>query len=153
MTKPFSPESSAKAREQSELQREHYTKKHADDGWWVDLAREAGVTLPMYYVRPSDAGVKGLLRRLKVDWNSYIEAYGWETTADFEKLNPKFSMRPLSGLILELWDEKRRTVDACQAAADLRGLKVGDAAPKEPKYPRGTSKSRRAPLEVKNAGS
>jgi hypothetical protein len=148
MTKPFSAETSAKAREQSDLQRSHYTRKHADDDYWVDLARDAGVNLPMYYVRPSDAGVKGLLRKLKVDWNSYVEAYGWATAAEFEELNPKFSMRPLAGLILELWDEKRRSREACQAAADLRGLQVGNAQPKEPKYPRGVAKIRRAPLKV-----
>jgi hypothetical protein len=148
MTKPFTPESSAKAREQSELQRELYIRKHADDDYWVDLARDANINLPMYYVRPSDAGVKGLLRRLKVDWNSYIEAYGWQTAEEFEKLNPRYSMRPLAGLILELWDEKRRLRDACKAAADIRGLQVGAAQPKEPKYPRGVSKVRRKPLQV-----
>ena len=72
MTRPFDPESSAKAREKSELQREHYIRKHADDDYWVDLAKDAGVTLPMYYVRPSDAAVKSLLRKLRVDWLSYV---------------------------------------------------------------------------------
>jgi len=148
MTKPFTSESSAKAREKSELQRELYTRKHADDDYWVDLARDAGVNLPMFYVRPSDAGVKGLLRRLKIDWNTYIEAYGWQTAEEFEKLNPKFSMRPLAGLILELWDEKRRLREACEAAATFRGLQKGAAQPKEPKYPRGVAKTRRKPLQV-----
>ena len=153
MTTPFSPESSAKAREQTDFQRELYTKKHADDAYWVDLAREARITLPMYYVRPSDAAVKGMLRRLKVSWINYIESYGWETTADFERLNPRFSMRPLAGLILELWDEQRRTQANCQAAADLRGMQVGDAKPKDFKYPRGVSKVRRTPLKATDASA
>lgn len=153
MTKPFSPESSAKAREQTDFQRDLYTKKHADDAYWVDLAREARITLPMYYVRPSDAAVKGMLRRLKVSWINYIESYGWETTADFERLNPRFSMRPLAGLILELWDEQRRTQANCQAAADLRGMQVGDAQPKDFKYPRGVSKIRRTPLKAVDASA
>jgi hypothetical protein len=148
MTKPFTPESSAKAREQSEIQRELYIRKHADDDYWVDLARDAGVSLPMFYVRPSDAGVKGLLRRLKIDWNTYIDAYGWQTTAEFEALNPRYSMRPLSGLILELWAEKRRLREACEAATSFRGVQRGDSQPKEPKYPRGVSKVRRKPLQV-----
>jgi len=88
---------------------------------------------------------------LKVSWTNYIESYGWETTADFERLNPKFSMRPLAGLILELWDEQRRSQANCQAAADLRGMQVGDAQPKDFKYPRGVAKTRRASLKAQNA--
>jgi hypothetical protein len=148
MTKPFDSEASAKAREQSEFQRELYIRKHADDDFWVDLARESGINLPMYYVRPSDSGVKGLLRKLKLDWNIYLEAYGWANTAEFEALNPRYSMRALSGLILELWAERQRLRESCVAAADMRGLKVGSAEPKTPKYPRGTSKVRRAPLKT-----
>ena len=148
MTKPFDSEASAKAREQSEFQRELYIRKHADDDFWVDLAREAGVSLPMYYARPSDSGVKGLLRKLKVDWNIYLEAYGWENTAQFEALNPRYSMRALSGLILELWGERQRLRESCAAAADMRGVKVGSSEPKTFKYPRGTAKVRRAPLKT-----
>tara|TARA_R110000822_G_scaffold285625_1_gene406959 strand:- start:47 stop:508 length:462 start_codon:yes stop_codon:yes gene_type:complete len=153
MTVPFSSETSAKAREQTDMQRVIYTKKHADDDYWVDLAREARINLPMYYVRPSDAAVKGLLRRLKVSWIAYLESYGWETTAEFEALNPKFSMRPLAGLILELWDEQRRSQASCQAAANMRGLTVGNAEIKDHKYPRGVSKSKRKPLKEIYVGS
>lgn len=148
MVKPFDPESSAQAREQSAMQRELYIRKHADDDYWVDLAKDAGINLPMYYVRPSDAAVKGLLRRLKIDWNSYLEAYGWEDTASFEKLNPRYSMRALAGLILELWNEKRTSRESCQAAAALRGMTVGSAEPKQLKYPRGVAKVRRTPLKA-----
>jgi hypothetical protein len=148
MTRPFDPESSAKAREQSELQREHYIRKHADDDYWVDLARDAGVMLPMYYVRPSDAAVKSLLRKLRVDWVSYIESYGWETTEAFEHLNPRYSMRALSGLILELWSERRRMQEACVAAAGARGVQTGSAQTKEHRYPRGVAKVKRKPLGV-----
>ena len=148
MTKPFNSESSAKAREQSEFQRELYTRKHADDDFWVDLARDAEVNLPMYYVRPSDSAVKSLLRKLKIDWTTYVDAYGWESTAEFEALNPKFSMRPLAGLILELWSERQRLREGCQAAATVRGVRPGTAKPKEPRYPRGTAKVRRAPLKA-----
>lgn len=148
MTRPFDAETSAKAREQSEVQREFYTRKHADDDYWVDLAKDAGVSLPMYYVRPSDAAVKALLRKLKIDWVTYLEAYGWENTEQFEKLNPKFSMRPLAGLILELWGEKQRMKDACVGAAESRGATVGEAKPKLYRYPRGTAKVRRKPLAI-----
>lgn len=148
MTRPFDTESSAKAREQSEAQREFYVRKHADDDYWVDLAKDAGVTLPMYYVRPSDAAVKALLRKLRIDWNTYVEAYGWATAEEFERLNPRFSMRPLSGLILELWSEKQRLKDNCAGAAGARGLATGESRPKEYKYPRGVSKVRRKPLPV-----
>jgi len=147
MPKPFDSELIAKAKEQVDFQREHYIKKHADDDHWVDLARDANVTLPMFYVRPSDAGVKGLLRKLGLSWLHYIEAYGWETTADFERLNPKFSMRPLAGLILELWDERKRTLESLEAAAYHRGLTKGDGQAKPTKYPRGVAKVRRAPLK------
>jgi len=153
MTKPFSPESSAKAREQSEFQRELYKRKFLDDDHWVNLAREAGIALPMYYVRPSDAAVKSLLRRLRVSWDVYLEAFGWETTADFEKLNPIYSMRPLAGLILELWDEQQRMVDGCKAAANIREIIVGDAPARELKYPRGVAKVRRTPLKGKNVSA
>jgi hypothetical protein len=153
MTKPFSPESSAKAREQSEFQRELYKRKFLDDDHWVNLAREAGIALPMYYVRPSDAAVKSLLRRLRVSWDVYLEAFGWETTADFEKLNPIYSMRPLAGLILELWDEQQRMVDGCKAAANIREISVGDAPARELKYPRGVAKVRRTPLKGKNVSA
>jgi len=148
MPKPFDADLIAKAKLQVDLQREHYTRKHADDDHWVDLAREAEVVLPMFYVRPSDAAVKGLLRKLNISWIHYIEAYGWETTAEFEALNPKFSMRPLAGLILELWDERRRSIEACESAAAYRGLRRGKAKPKLPKYPRGLAKARREPLKV-----
>jgi hypothetical protein len=153
MTKPFSTESSAKAREQSEFQRELYKRKFLDDDHWVNLAREAGIALPMYYVRPSDAAVKSLLRRLRVSWDVYLEAFGWETTADFEKLNPIYSMRPLAGLILELWDEQQRMVDGCKAAANIREISVGDAPARELKYPRGVAKVRRIPLKGKNVSA
>ena len=148
MTRPFDPESSAKAREKSELQREHYIRKHADDDYWVDLAKDAGVTLPMYYVRPSDAAVKSLLRKLRVDWTAYVESYGWETTEDFERLNPRYSMRALSGLILELWSERRRMQEACLAAAGARGVQTGSAPVKEHRYPRGVAKVKRKPLGI-----
>lgn len=150
MTKPFTTESSAKAREQSIAQRELYTRRHADEEHWVELARQANTMLPMFYVRPSDAAVKGLLRKLKIDWSIYLEAYGWETTADFERLNPKFSMRPLAGLILELWDERKRSKEACAAAAEYRGLKVGSEKSVKPRYPRGVAKARRVSLELSN---
>lgn len=150
MTKPFSPESSAKAKEQSDFQRELYRRKFLDDDHWVNLAKLAGVTLPMYYVRPSDAAVKSLLRRLHVSWDVYLEAFGWETTAEFEAYNPTFSMRPLAGLILELWDEKTRMLDGAAAAADARGIRAGAAKTRELKYPRGISKVRRKPLKGTN---
>jgi len=153
MTKPFSPESSAKAREQSDFQRELYKRNFLDDDHWVNLAREAGINLPMYYVRPSDAAVKSLLRRLRVSWDVYLEAFGWETAADFERYNPTYSMRPLAGLILELWDEQQRMVDGCKDAAAFREIRVGDAQAREMKYPRGTAKVRRAPLKGKNVSA
>lgn len=153
MTKPFSPESSAKAREQSDFQRELYKRKFLDDDHWVWLAKLAGVTLPMYYVRPSDAAVKSLLRRLRVSWDIYLEAFGWETTADFERYNPTYSMRPLAGLILELWDEQQRLIDGCKDAAAVREVNVGQARARELKYPRGVSKVRRAPLKGKDVSA
>jgi len=153
MTKPFSPESSAKAREQSDFQRELYKRNFLDDDHWVNLSREAGINLPMYYVRPSDAAVKSLLRRLRVSWDVYLEAFGWETAADFERYNPTYSMRPFAGLILELWDEQQRMVDGCKDAAAIREIRVGDAQARELKYPRGTAKVRRAPLKGKNVSA
>lgn len=148
MPKQFDAALIAKAKEQVDLQREHYIKRHADDSYWTDLASDAGVNLPMFYVRPSDAAVKGLLRKLGVSWVHYIEAYGWQTTAEFEALNPKFSMRPLAGLILELWDERRRTLETLENAALHRGLKKGEGKSKPPKYPRGVAKVRRTPLKT-----
>ena len=153
MTKPFSPESSAKAREQSDFQRELYKRNFLDDDHWVNLSREAGINLPMYYVRPSDAAVKSLLRRLRVSWDVYLEAFGWETAADFERYNPTYSMRPFAGLILELWDEQQRMVDGCKDAAAIREIRVGDAQARELKYPRGTAKVRRAPLKGKDVSA
>lgn len=148
MPRPFDAELIAKAKEQTDLQRELYIRKHADDDYWVELARDAGITLPMYYVRPSDAAIKGTLRRLKLDWALYLEAFGWENSEHFERLNPRYSMRPLTGLLLELWDEQRRLKEACGAAAAARGVKPGDAAPKTRRYPRGVAKVRRKPLSV-----
>jgi 3-mercaptopyruvate sulfurtransferase SseA len=74
MPKQFDAALIAKAKEQVDLQREHYTKRHADEAYWADLAADAKVNLPMFYVRPSDAAVKGLLRKLGVSWVHYIEA-------------------------------------------------------------------------------
>ena len=153
MTRPFSPESSAKAREQSEFQRELYKRKFLDDDHWVNLARDANISLPMYYVRPSDAAVKSLLRRLRVSWDVYLEAFGWETTADFERYNPTYSMRPLAGLILELWDEQLRMIEGCEVAAETRGISRGESKAREMKYPRGVAKVRRAPLKGKDVSA
>lgn len=148
MPKQFDAALIAKAKEQVDLQREHYTKRHADEAYWTDLAADAKVNLPMFYVRPSDAAVKGLLRKLGVSWVHYIEAYGWQAAAEFEALNPKFSMRPLAGLILELWDERRRTLETLENAALHRGLKKGEGKAKPAKYPRGVAKVRRTPLKT-----
>lgn len=147
MPKMFTPESSVKAKEQTDFQRSFYVRRHADDDHWVELARRANVNLPMFYVRPSDAGVKGTLRKLNLDWNLYLEAYGWATTAEFEKLNPTFSMRPLTGLILELWDEQTRLTESCAAAASAREMQPGSAKPKRKQYPRGVAKAKRTALK------
>jgi hypothetical protein len=148
MVKPFTTESAAKAREASDAQREIYTRKFMEDDQWVELAKRAGIHLPMFYARPSDSAIKGVLRKLNVPWELYLEAYGWKNADHFETLNPRYSMRPLTGLILELWDEQNRLKESCEGAADARGVKLGDEKPKKMKFPRGVPKGKRPPIPL-----
>lgn len=146
MTRPFDSKSALAAREAAEAQKSIYIREFLEDERWRELAKEAGITLPFYFARPSDSAIKSLLRRLNVSWNLYVEAYGWEDAAHFERLNPKWSMRPLTGLILELWDEKRRLLEACQNGVWGRGAASGAATPRKEKMPRGVAKAKRKPL-------
>lgn len=144
--KAFTPETAAAARATIEMQQNRYNREFLEDDHWKELAREAGAHLPMYYARPSDTEIRRWLKKLDVTWTTYLEAYGWESAEQFEKLNPTFSMRPLAGLILELWNEMRQVRNSCVEGAVARGLVTGDAKPKTPRYPRGLAKARRAPL-------
>lgn len=148
--KPFTTETAAKAQEAAEMQRNLYTREFLEDGRWRDLAKAANLNMPPFFARPSDSAIKSTLRRLGVSWNQFIEAYGWQSAAEFETLNPKWGMRPLTGLILELWDEKERLKMSCSEMADARGATRGSAAPRKEKMPRGVAKAKRPPLEVIN---
>ena len=144
----FDSESSQKALEVAEIQREYYRREFLEDDRWKELAKEAGVMLPPFYTRPSDTAIKSTLRRLRVSWDNFVEAFGWKDAADFERLNPTWSMRPLTGLILELWQEKQMMREACKNAAEGRGLTTGKTEAKITKYPKGTGKRKRAPLDM-----
>jgi len=150
MTRPFTPESAALAREASEMQKSIYKKDFLEEDRWKELAKEAGITLPFFFARPSDSAIKSALRRLNLSWNLYLEAYGWEDAAHFERLNPNWSMRPLTGLILELWDEKRRLLESCSNGSLGRGAAPGAAKPKKEKMPRGVAKAKRKPIAFAN---
>lgn len=147
MPKQFTPESAALAKEAAELQKNIYSRKFLEDDRWRELAKDAGVTLPPFFARPSDSGIKSALRRLGVSWNLFVEAYGWESSEHFERLNPKWGMRPLTGLILELWDEKNRLKEACYNMSIERGAAMGGASPRKERMPRGVAKAKRAPLK------
>jgi hypothetical protein len=146
----FTSESSMKAREAAEEQKSIYTKEFMEEERWKDLAREARISLPFWFARPSDQAIKSLLRRLGVSYNTYIEAFGWESAAHFEQLNPKWGMRPLAGLILELWEEKQNMAYSAQLAADGRGALRGEGRPRKEVMPRGVAKARRKPIKTLN---
>ena len=146
MTTPFTTETAAQAREAAAAQKLIYDRVYLEEGRWKELAKEAGISLPFFFARPSDTAIKSALRRLNVSWNMYVEAYGWENAEHFERLNPTWSMRPLTGLILELWDEKRRLVEACQNGVWGRGAAAGAARPKRERMPKGVGRARRKPL-------
>jgi hypothetical protein len=143
MTKPFNSETAAAAREAADAQKLIYTREFMEEDRWKELAKDAGISLPFYFARPSDSAIKSVLRRLGLSWNLYTEAYGWEDASHFERLNPKWSMRPLTGLILELWDEKRRLVEACQNGVWGRNAIAGSASPKKERMPKGVAKAKR----------
>jgi hypothetical protein len=146
MTRPFNTETAAAARAAADLQKSIYIREFVEEDRWKELAKEAGINLPFFFARPSDSAIKSLLRRLNISWNMYVEAYGWEDAAHFEELNPKWSMRPLAGLILELWDEKRRLLEAAENVSTGRGAIMGGAKPRKERMPRGVAKSKRTPI-------
>lgn len=147
MPTPFTPESASKALEAAEAQKNIYSRTFLEDDRWRELAKEAGVSLPPFFARPSDSSIKSALRRLGISWNIFVEAYGWESAEHFERLNPTWGMRPLTGLILELWDEKRRLKEACYGMALERGAAMGGGKPRKETMPRGVAKAKRKPLK------
>lgn len=150
MPVPFNTDSSAKAREASDQQRGLYKRDFLDDDHWKELAKDSGVSLPPYYTRPSDSAIKATLRKLKISWDTWVEAFGWENAEQFEKMNPMWSMRPLTGLILELWAERESLKQNMRGAANYRGIQTGVAKPKDPRYPQGVAKAKRKPIAALN---
>lgn len=150
MPTPFNSELSAKARESTDAQRVHYKRDFLDDDHWKELARKSGVNMPPYYTRPSDTAIKATLRKLNISWGDWIDAFGWENAEQFEQMNPRWSMRPLTGLILELWAEKQSLRRNLKEAASYRGINPGEATSKPSKYPQGVAKSKRKPIKLSN---
>lgn len=151
MPVPFNTETSAKARETSEQQRGHYKRDFLDDDHWKELAKKSGVGLPPYYTRPSDSAIKAILRKLKISWEVWMDAFGWENAEQFETMNPAWSMRPLTGLILELWAEREAMKQNMREAAGYRGIITGNSQPKQLRYPQGVAKAKRKPISFDNA--
>lgn len=149
MPAPFDSSSSLKAKEAADLQRELYRRDFLDDDHWKELARKSGLNMPPYYTRPSDTAIKASLRKLNLSWGEWVEAFGWENAEHFERLNPRWSMRPLTGLILELWAEKQALKQNAREAAKHREISTGDALPKPYKYPQGVAKAKRKPIKIK----
>lgn len=146
MTRPFDTESSLAAKQAAELQKSIYIREFMEEDNWKVLAKEAGITLPFFFARPSDSAIKSALRRLNLSWNLFVEAYGWGSAAEFERLNPNWSMRPLTGLILELWDEKRRLLESAANVSEGRGAVRGNAQPRKEQMPKGVAKVKRAKI-------
>lgn len=86
-----------------------------DDAFWMDLARRYAVRLPAWGIPITSGRIQRYLRKLgySVEW--YQGWQGEKSLGEFARLNPRWPMRALVGLLLEeREDDDRRAAKAAK---------------------------------------
>ena len=72
-----------------------------DAEFWGDLAKKLYVHLPIWSIEVTTEKMKKWLRKFRVKEKEYLEATGYDTLEDFQRLNPTWPLRAWVGLLLE----------------------------------------------------
>lgn len=86
-----------------------------DEDVWQDLAAARGVRLPASYLRPTPTLIRRYCRKLGISNKEFLEWGAYKTVEDFERLNPRWPLRALVGVLLEYAEERdtaRKTLRA-----------------------------------------
>ena len=109
--KEMTPEQRLEMRQkaaQTRLDKQAYAEanlklEYADMSHWEGLAKEAGVRLPHHNTPNTDTKyIKRIAKKIGVDINQWlVEGVGATSLADLNNLNPTYTARAMSGLLLE----------------------------------------------------
>jgi hypothetical protein len=77
-----------------------------DSDQWRSMARERGLNLPLPQYRPHGPALAKWLRKLNVSKSEFLIWGGYETLADFERLNPRTPLWAVCGFLLEYVEER-----------------------------------------------
>lgn len=78
----------------------------ADAEVWADLARDRGLRLPPQYLRPTPPMIRRWCRKLGLSAREFCEWGGYTHLEDFARLNPRWPLYALVGVLLEYADER-----------------------------------------------
>jgi hypothetical protein len=73
----------------------------ADANYWVDLARERNIRLPLWRMSCTTGGMRRYLKRLHIEVTDYLEANNEKNLRQFSQMNPDWPLRAWVGLVLE----------------------------------------------------
>ena len=82
---------------------------------WAEMARARGIRLPAAFVRPEPHLIRRYLRKLDIKPREFLEWGAYSKLEDFARLNPRWPLRALVGVLLEYAaerDEARETLGA-----------------------------------------
>jgi hypothetical protein len=74
---------------------------YLDDGHWVDLARERGLTLPRLSTPCTSGSMTHWLHKLGISREQFYEWCGMHRPIEWHEKNPSFSLRAFCGFLLE----------------------------------------------------
>ena len=92
-----------------------------DDETWQDMARDRGLKLPAMYLLPTPTAIRRWLRRLGMTNAEFREWGGYATLEDFARLNPRWPLRALVGILLEYVTERDYARDLLRGKLSAKG--------------------------------
>lgn len=86
-----------------------------DSESWSELARDRELRLPPWHLRPTPTLISRYCRKLDIRKREFLEWGGYSKTEDFERLNPRWPLRALVGVLLEYATERDEARAALKA--------------------------------------
>lgn len=83
---------------------------------WVDLAREAGIKLPLWRARCTTGGMRKYLKKLEIPVEEYLSLNNEKNLRHFNQMNPDWPLRAWVGIQLEWWWKAKQIAEELAAA-------------------------------------